>query len=50
MLYLLQENAVLVMIVGMAGAALTWGLAVARVTITVMEQQSPSAPEAPPSD
>jgi uncharacterized membrane protein len=36
-LYLLQENTILVMIVGLAGAALTWGLAVARVTITVMD-------------
>lgn len=50
MLYLLQENAVLVMIVGLAGAALTWGLAVARVTITVLEQHPPPDPESTPAD
>ncbi len=48
MLYLLRENALLVTIVGLAGAALTWGLAVARVTITVLYDASEDA-EVPPT-
>ena len=40
MLYLLREHVVLVTIAGLAGAFLTWGLAVARVTITVLDDGS----------